>query len=90
MRKLLETKHESNQKEKHLGCTPCKILGFILEMNERRSSTNGPKDRKLMMMNKALYPTDDIDCMCQEKKEEEDLPALKTVLMHQCEDLKTT
>ena len=28
--------------------------------------------------------------MCQEKKEEEDLPALKTVLTHQYNDLKTT
>ena len=30
------------------------------------------------------------DYMCQEKKEEEDLPALKTALTHQYNDLKTT
>ena len=30
------------------------------------------------------------DYMCQLKKEEEDLPALKTALMHQYNDLKTT
>ena len=30
------------------------------------------------------------DYMCQEKKEEEVLPALKTVLTHQYNDLKTT
>ena len=31
-----------------------------------------------------------IDNMYQEKKEEEDVLALKTVLMHQYKDLKTT
>ena len=30
------------------------------------------------------------DYMCQEKKEEEDLPPLKTALTHQYKDLKTT
>ena len=30
-------------KDKHLGCLPCKILGIILEMNERRTSTIGPR-----------------------------------------------
>ena len=30
------------------------------------------------------------DYMCQEKKEEEDLPALKMVLMHQYNNLKIT
>ena len=30
------------------------------------------------------------DYTCQEKKEEEDLQALKAVLMHQYNDLKTT
>ena len=30
------------------------------------------------------------DCMCQEKKKEEDLPALKIVLMHQYANTKTT
>ena len=30
------------------------------------------------------------DSKCQEKKEEEDLPALKTALTHQYSDLKTT
>ena len=31
-----------------------------------------------------------IDYMCQEKKKEEDLPVLKTVLTHQYNDLKIT
>ena len=30
------------------------------------------------------------DYMCQEKKEKEDLPALKTVLTYQYNNLKTT
>ena len=30
------------------------------------------------------------DYMCHEKKEEEDLPSLKTALTHQYKDLKTT
>ena len=30
------------------------------------------------------------DYMCQEKKEEEDIPALKTALMHQYNNLKIT
>ena len=33
-------------------------------------------------MYKALHPRDDKDCMCQEKEEEEDLPAFKVALMH--------
>ena len=43
-----------------------------------------------MTMHKALYPSDDVDCMCQEKKKEEDLRALKIVRMNQNKDLKTT
>ena len=27
---------------KHLGCPPCKVLGTILEVDEGRTSTNGP------------------------------------------------
>ena len=45
---------------------------------------------KLMTMHKALYPRYDVTPnMCQEKTEEEDLPALKTALTHRY-DLKTT
>ena len=40
-----------------------------------------------MIMHKALHPTDYI---CQEKKEDEDSPALKTALTHQNNDLKAT
>ena len=37
-------------------------------------------------MHKALHSRDDIDYMSQEKKEEEDLPALKIAWMHQYDD----
>ena len=36
--------------------------------------------RKHMMMHKGLHPRDDV--MCQEKKEEEDMPALKIASTH--------
>ena len=36
-------------------------------------------------MQKALNPRDDIDYMCQVKKEEEDAPALNIAWMHQYE-----
>ena len=49
------------------------------------------RTRKLMTMHKALHPRDNVaDYMCQEEKEEEDLPALKTALMHRYNDSKTT
>ena len=52
------------------------------QMDERR--------RKLMMMmHKALHPKDDGDYRYQEK-EEEDLPELKIVWIHQYKDSRTT
>ena len=35
-----------SSKDKHLGCSPCKILRSILEVVERRTSTNGPENKK--------------------------------------------
>ena len=40
------------------------------------------RTRKLMTMHKALHLRDGIDYMCQEKKEEEDTPALNIAWMH--------
>ena len=37
---------ESHQKDKQLGSPHCKILRTILEMDKRRTSTNGPEDKK--------------------------------------------
>ena len=42
-----------------------------------------------MTMYKALYPWDDIDYMRQEKKEEEDSPALNEASIHQYDGSKT-
>ena len=43
-----------------------------------------------MTMHKVLNLRDNIDCMYQEKKAEEDLPALKMALTHRYNDWKTT
>ena len=45
-----------------------------------------------MIMYKALHPraVTFTDYMCQEKKEEEDLPALKKALRNRYNDLKTS
>ena len=49
------------------------------------------RTRKLMIMYKTLHLRDDVDTdyMYQEKREEEDLPALKTALTHRYNDSKT-
>ena len=43
-----------------------------------------------MTMHMALHPTDDIDYIYQEKKEEEDSLALKIAWIHQYDDSKTS
>ena len=43
-----------------------------------------------MTIHKALRPRDDIDRLCEEKREEDDLLALMTALAHQYNDTKTT
>ena len=40
-------------------------------------------------MHKALHTRDDIDYMCQEKKEEEDSPALKNGSIHRYDNTET-
>ena len=42
-------------------------------MDKRRTQVNGPKNKEI---DDDTQPRDDIDYMCQEKKEEEDTPAL--------------
>ena len=32
--------------DKYMGFPPCKILGTILEVNQRRSQTNEPENKK--------------------------------------------
>ena len=52
---------KSHQKDTYMGCTPCKILGTILIVDEGRTSTNGPEGKKTMTMHRALHPIDDVD-----------------------------
>ena len=35
-----------HQKNKHMGCPPCKLLGTLLEMDKGGTSTNGPGEKK--------------------------------------------
>ena len=50
------------------------------------------RTRKLMTFPKTLDPRDNVDrlTICQEKREEEDLPALMKALTHRHNDSKTT
>ena len=67
-------------------CPPRKILGTILEVEERRASINGPEKRKLMTINKTLYPRDDIERLYVSRKGER---RLKIASIHQYDDSKT-
>ena len=49
------------QRNKYLGCLPCRILGTILEVNQRR--------RKLMTMHKGLHPRNDVDRLYTSRRE---------------------
>ena len=62
--------------QKRLAVTQTAMIDHLLKLINQ-------KTRKLITMHKALYSKDDIDCMCPEKKEEEDLPAFKIASMHE-------
>ena len=47
------------------------------------------RTRKLRRMHKALHSRDDVAFMCQEKKEDEDLPASKITSTYRDDDLKS-
>ena len=66
--RILETKLYSRnhfKRDKHLYRFPCKILRTILEMDEGRTLTNEPENKKkkkqLMIMHKALHSRDDVE-----------------------------
>ena len=40
------TWQKSHQRDKYLGCLPRKMLGIILKVDERRTSTNWPQKKK--------------------------------------------
>ena len=71
-------------KDKYLDCTLHKILGTILEVDQRGIKQMDQRTRKLMIRRNALHP------MCQEEREEEYSPALKKVLTHRYNDSNTT
>ena len=76
---------DSHQNDKHLGSTICKILGTILEVDERRISTSGLEDKKANAnANDKAHPRNGIDRLYayQENKKEEDSPDLKIVWIH--------
>ena len=52
---------ESRREDKYLGCSSFKIFRTILKMDKGRTSTNGPKEKKLMTMHKTLHSRDVID-----------------------------
>ena len=53
------------------------ITIMIIIIITKNSTKMDHRTRKVMTMHKGLHPRDDNDYMCQEKKEEEDLTALK-------------
>ena len=75
-RKLLETKLHKRNLIKGINTwafPPRNILSIILKEDDKRTSTNGPDYKKLHTDPEMTL----INCMCQEKKGKEDLPALK-------------
>ena len=90
-RKLLETKLNSRNLIKVINTWTVPLVryfGPFLKWTRDELKQIDQRTRKLMTMLKALHLRDDVDYMFQEKREEEDLPALKTALMHQYNDSK--
>ena len=90
-RKLLETKLHSRNLIKGINTRAVlliRYLGPFLKWTREEPKEMDQRTRKLMTLYKALYPRDDY--MYQEKRGEEDLPALKTALTHQYNDSRTT
>ena len=76
-------KQKPYQRNTYLGCPSCKIFGTFLKWDREELKQINQRTRKLMTLHKAYY-------MCQEKKDEKDVPALKTTLTHRYNDLKTS
>ena len=72
---------KSHQKDKHQDIPICKIPEIILKIDERGTQINGQKDKKVIIGEMAQT-----DSMYQEKKEEDELQALRIALM---QDSKT-
>ena len=92
IRKLLETKLSCRNHIKGINTwtVPLRYSGPFLKWTREELKQIDQRTRKLMTMHKALDPGDDVDRHVSRKREEEDLPSLKTALIHQYNDLKTT
>ena len=88
-RKLLETKLSSRNLIKGINTwaiPPIRYSGPFLKWTKNELKQMDQRTTKLMTMHKAMLPDD----MYQAKREEEDLPALKTTLTHRYNDSKIT
>ena len=85
-RKLLETKLYSRKRIKGINTWAVPLVrysGTFLKWTRDELKQIDQRTRKLMTMHKALHPRDHVDRLyVSKKREEEDLPALKTVLTH--------
>ena len=93
IRKLLDTKLSSRNLIKGINTWAVPLVrysGPFLKWTRDELKQMDERTRKLMTMHKALHARYDVaDYMFQEKREVEDLLALKTALTHLCNDSKT-
>ena len=93
-RKLLETKLSSRNFIKGINTravTLVRYSGLFLKWTREELKQMDQRTRKLMTIHKALHPRDDVDRFyASRKREEEVLPALKTVLTHRYNDSRRT
>ena len=83
--KLLETKLNSGNLIKGMNTWAVPLArysGLFLTWTKEQLRQMNQRTRELMTMHKALRSRDDVDCMCSEKEEEEDLPILRIALTH--------
>ena len=92
-RKLLETKLSSRNLIKGITTWAVPLVSYsgpFRKWTRDKLKQMDQRTRKLMTMHKAFHPRDDVDRLyVQEKREEEDLPVLKTALTHRYNDSKT-
>ena len=93
-RKLLKTKLSSRNLIKGINTWAVSLIiysGPFLKCSRKEFKQIDQRTRKLVTMLKTLHlpETTLTDYMYQEKKEEQDLPALKTALTHRYNDSKT-
>ena len=82
MRKLLETKLYSRNLMKGIKTWDVPPRKPSLKWTREELQQIDPRTRKLKTMHKALHPRDDVERLCQEKKEEKDSLAFKIALTH--------